>query len=665
MGIFFLQKGERVSSVVAVNIILILGLYILFLIIELVFFSCPLTEGIFFFPLFVIPAVVFSLSLSSIVIIYSKWKSILLLLLIYISLIIYSLVEYYFEPQLFLFNPLVIYFPGLVYNEIFSIDHRILLYTTGLLLASFLILLPKILEEKNKKIFELSNYHFYVPVILIFSFLFIFSDEMGLSTSQQFLKSKFPERIIEQDFEIFIQDKNITDAQKKLLEYKTQFHLNQLEKIFGYKTSKIQIFIFDSDTSKKQLLGDEVADFTKPWLKQIFVTQNSFDQTIKHELAHIFLGERTKNLFKVAAGFNLGLIEGGAMAIEWDWLENTPDYYAAMIRNYSPELDFEQFFNSYSFATQKSSLSYIISGSFSNYLIKKYGLEKFLKFYSDGNFFKVYNSDLKTELNDFQKILNRYEFNVYDSLKVKVLFGGQTLFERKCPRAINRIKFKAKKFLAQKSFAVAEDIFKKIYLRTKDIDAFTNLVRLKFLQRKFNEVIATCNESEYLNSLNGFNSIYLRIYYSLSLARTGEKEKALKLINELKSLNISSSWNVYFDLILFLIEKSDLIEKMTGKNFRNFLIDLKTNFPNESSVLVNDIDNLSSEQLSKVTETYSNNFWILKECFYRYLMLGNFVKANSVIETLKINFSNFNNPEKYQFDLMIFVFEKFKKEAKN
>ncbi|MGB9664871.1 MAG: hypothetical protein ACPL25_08145, partial [Ignavibacteria bacterium] len=356
-------------------------------------------------------------------------------------------------------------------------------------------------------------------------------------------------------------------------------------------------------------------------------------------------------------------IEGGAMAIEWDWLENIPEYYVALIKKFSPELDFNKFFNNYSFATQKSSLSYLISGSFCKYLIDKYGLEKFLNFYRDGNFSLVYGSDLRSELSEFQNKLNQYQFNVVDSLKFKVLFGGQTLFERNCPRAINRLKLKAKKYLSLRSFENAEQIFNKIYSMTKDLEAFTNLVRTKFYQKKFSEILVTCDASNFLNSFNGFNSIYLKIYYSLSLAKIGERERAFGLIMQLKSLNISSKWNAYFDLILFLIENSNFIDEMIGGNYNEFLEYLRSKYPDEISILVNDISNLNKEQLLKVTEAYSNNFWILKDCFYRYLMLDNFVKANSTIEVIEANSLILNDAEKYQLELMRFVLSKITKEV--
>lgn len=660
-GIWLLNRKEKVSTILKLNLILISSLFVVFLLLEFLLFDCPLTEGILFFPIFVISSSLFSLALSSITYSFGKIRSVLFLFFIYFILILYSLTAYYFEPQLFLFNPLMIFFPGLVYNEVFTIETRMVIYSLGISIASISILIAKILDENERRSIKLNKSHFYILPVLIFSLMFILSDNLRLSTSQNFLSRNFPTKIDEKDFEIFIEDKNISEREKQLLIYKTQFHYQWLTQLFGYKTNKVQIFIFKSNSSKKNFLGDEVADFTKPWLNQIFVTEKSFDQTIKHELAHIFLGERTKNIFKVAAGFNLGLIEGGAVAVEWEWLENIPAYYTSMIIRFSPQIEIQSFFNNYTFATQRSSLSYLISGAFCRYLIDNYGLGSFLKFYNDGDFTKVYGLKLSDEINNFLSHLNSFQFSNDDSLKFKVIFGGGTFFEKKCPRAISRIRLKARKFMVERLVDRAEEIFKKIYDRTSDTDAFMNLIRAKFYQKKFNEIIREYNASLHHNTINGFSSIYLKIYYSLSLAKIGESEKAKKIISDLKQLDISSNWNSYFDLLLFLISKPELIDRMINKNFYEFIGELRQNYPNETAILVNDIERLNSSQVEEVIKKYESDFWIYKDCFYRYIMLGNFAKAISLIKKVETEFFNLNDAEKYQLELMRYILQKFNK----
>jgi len=89
-----------------------------------------------------------------------------------------------------------------------------------------------------------------------------------------------------------------------------------------------------------------------------------------------------------------------------------------------------------------------------------------------------------------------------------------------------------------------------------------------------------------------------------------------------------------------------------------YLEDLKKKFSEETSILVNDLENLNDQELDKVLQTYRYNPWILKDCFYRYIMLGNFTKANSIIEMINNEFPEINEAFQYQLDLMTFILEK-------
>jgi len=59
---------------------------------------------------------------------------------------------------------------------------------------------------------------------------------------------------------------------------------------------------------------------------------------------------------------------------------NNIDYLASLAYNNKYKANLNKLFDRFSFFIQTSSLSYIYAGSFSKYLIKKYGINKFEKF---------------------------------------------------------------------------------------------------------------------------------------------------------------------------------------------------------------------------------------------------------------------------------------------
>lgn len=649
--IYFERKNKNLLRFISGLIIIQLLVFVIFIFIELLVCDCPLTNGIFFFPLFSITVTVFWSSVSILVINLFDKFILLILLLVYFFFLAYSLFEYYFEPQLFLYNPLIIFFPGLVYNDFFELNSSILIYCISLLIGSLSILFLYLLKTKIRLNQNSQNQLKIIPII-VYSLLFAISNQIGLSTDQLKLKSHFSTQINDGRIKIYFESNNISKITQLIFLEKTKFHFNQLSQQLKYDIPDVEIFIFNSDESKKRMLGDEKADFTKPWLNQIYVTTNSFDQTIKHELAHIFLGKCTNNLFKIAADFNLTLIEGGAMALEWEWLENEPLYYAALINKFLFPVNPEKLFNTYSFITNLSSISYIYSGSFIKHLIDKYGIEKFLVFYRTNDFYLSYQNDLQNEIRVFQNKLEVIPLSFEDSLKALVLFGGKSMFYNNCPRSFARLSKEGQNLFIQKNFNEAEQIFLKLYNKTNNIKYLANLVRCKIYNKKFADVIKLIENSQWNNEIHTINSIYLKIFYALSLAKIGEHQKASSEIDLLKKLKISSDWSNYFDLIEFISLRPEYILKMTDLSYNQLLKILLKNFPEENIVLKNSIHLLEPEQLEIVIKNNSDDFWALELCFFRYIELANFVKAQDLIHLIKTNLSDLNQVHNYHLNMM-------------
>lgn len=652
--IYLKRKNKVLLRFISGLIIIQLLLFVAFILIELYVCDCLLTNGIFFFPLFSITVTIFWSSVSILVINLFDEYRLLIMLLIYFFFVAYSLIEYYFEPQLFLYNPLFIFFPGLVYNDFFELNSSILIYCISLLIGSLSIISLHLLRIKNR-INQTSQNLLKIVPFLIYSLLFVISNQIGLSTDQFKLKSHFSDHLKEGGVKIYFESNNISKINQLLYLEKTKFHLDQLRQQLKYDIPYVEIYIFNSDESKKRMLGDEKADFTKPWLNQIFVTINSFDQTIKHELAHVFLGKSTDNLFKVAKDFNLTLIEGGAMALEWEWLENEPVYYAALINKFLSPLNQEKLFSTYSFITNLSSISYIYSGSIIKHLIDKYGLKKFLVFYRTNDFYQSYQNDLADEIRDFQNKLESISLTNEDSLKALVLFGEKSMFYNSCPRAFARLLREGQNLFNQRNFNEAEQIFLKLYNESNDIKYLVNLVRCKFYQKKFDDVIKLIENSQWNAQIHTINSIYLKIFYALSLAKIGDHRKAKTEIELLQKLKISSNWANYIDLIEFISLRPEYILKMTDLSYNQLLKILLKNFPEENIVLKNSIHLPEFEQLEKVIKDNSNDFWTLELCFFRYIELANFVKAQDLIHLIKTNFSDLNQVQNYHLNLMDYV----------
>lgn len=78
--------------------------------------NCSLLEGIEFYFVFTGVAVVFGTSIGFLSFFLNKKYSPIIFVLFFLTIFIWSVVVYYFHPQLFLFNPIYGFFPGFVYD---------------------------------------------------------------------------------------------------------------------------------------------------------------------------------------------------------------------------------------------------------------------------------------------------------------------------------------------------------------------------------------------------------------------------------------------------------------------------------------------------------------------------------------------------------------------
>ena len=91
---------------------------------------------------------------------------------------------------------------------------------------------------------------------------------------------------------------------------------NRLKSLKVKPSKKINVYLFNNRKQKKEIFGAGNADVAKPWQYAVYISADSWERTLKHELVHIFTAEFGVGIFRVSAGFNPALIEGIAEAIE-------------------------------------------------------------------------------------------------------------------------------------------------------------------------------------------------------------------------------------------------------------------------------------------------------------------------------------------------------------
>ena len=631
-------------------------------------YSCSIIDGFLFYFVITVPSYLIGISLGIVSFSISKRYNYIIFFSLYVLILFIPIAEFYFNPQVFFFNPIFGYFPGTIYDENISISTKLVLYRVlnlTFFISIFVILINK-LEIKKYSSLILTGFLF---ISLIFLFL---SPQFGFSTTKKSLSDHLNKRIETEHFVIHY-PKSLDEKEIKKISLYHEFYYSRLTNFFKLELkNKIDSFVFKNNTEKGNYFGSANADVAKPWLDEIYTTIGSYNNTLEHEIAHIFSASFGTTLFKVADGINPAMIEGIAVAASPFYNDNCVDYMAALAMTNGYKVNIKKLFVGANFFSQNSSLSYIYSGSFIKYIIENYGISKFKQYYSNSDFENIYKinfEEVKEGYNNYLKTIETKQ----DSSKAKYYFGRQTIFTRVCPRYVSKTLDDASKAFLDKDYNLSIKKYLKILEKTNNYFALIGYTNVSLELNKINNAIDKIekNLKDYLNTSYYYNLIFkLADIYSLS----DFKNKADSLYSKIIKENPNNWLLQLSEQRLFLLYQSENIkEYLQNSPKENYRLLLKLIDKNNINILLPSVIRLSIISNIKYETFYNDlreilNSESLNSSFVlNYLsmyMLDNFdfVNAEKMLDkAIKLNINKYNvSLLKYNLEKISWMEEHFK-----
>ncbi|WP_297842352.1 tetratricopeptide repeat protein [Ignavibacterium sp.] len=442
---------------------------------------CSFWFGISFYLTLSVVSYILSFFLSEIIFrSFLKYHKIFFIIA-FVILALIPIAEIYFNPQIYFYSPIIGFFPGTIYDEDLSVNSTLLIYR-GLNLVyfgTFFLFLRKNFI-KNKLLTILS----FIIIAILFIF---FSSEFGFATSHDKLKSILNSRIESENFVLNYDEEIIDSSEIKIIILNHEYYFEKLKRELGFcPEEKIVSFLFNDRMQKKNFFGSEQADVAKPWLNEIYLSRDSWESTLNHELVHIFSAEIGAGIFKLADSFNPALIEGFAEAIDNAYDDIDLHLLASAAYHYGFIIFIPDLFSGLNFFKSFSGLSYLYAGSFSKYLIEKYDIESFSLFYHSGNTNKAFGKSLDELSDEYIEFLKSQKI-LLSKNQIEYYFGRQSIFQRVCPRQIASDLKEAEKLILNKKYSEAENLFTKILNKTSSYSALIGLVNIYIEQKKFDE----------------------------------------------------------------------------------------------------------------------------------------------------------------------------------
>lgn len=407
--------------------------------------DCNATSEIFLYFIFVIPSFLYGIAIGRLN--YGNNGFILKVLtpLIFLAAsVIIIAIELYHNPQMYFYEFIVSYFPGTIYDELVEVDSKLILFRLVTVLIAGAIFLVSSLRIKL-----IWKYLIILGALTVFAF---FKPMLGFSTSEQVLEHKLNKKIETSHFLIYA-DISVPDVSLGYYAGLHEFYFSELSDILkGKFNGKISSFIYANASRKRKLFGAGNADVAKPWLKQIYITANSVEKTLKHELSHVILGMFGSRPLLLPSNYNPMIIEGFATALTNNFMDFSVEYPVklAIDNGFAGQLLKDK--SGLDFFTVNPLLSYSYSGSFIKYLFQNRGYTQTLNTYKSGNLNSLEGfGDLRNEhINFLTNLPSIKNIDLAD-----YLFGSPPIIKKKCIRSIAKYRQKGWDELEKKNYSEA------------------------------------------------------------------------------------------------------------------------------------------------------------------------------------------------------------------
>lgn len=538
--------------------------FIIIIIYSLITSFCSFSDGILFYSVITIPSVFIGLTLGLFVTYISDRYQLPIFLIIILLLVIIPVCEIYIYPQVYFYNPLITYFPGTIYDEALSVSWSMILYRIiNLSFACFVLYL--VLGDTGRK-HKLRNT---TGIIFSAAVLIFLSPRLGFTTDYRTLNDLLPNKV-DSDNIILHLPESFPEDQSNLIQLHAQYYFQSLkESVKELPAKKMEIFLFENREQKKKYFGSGNADVAKPWLYQVYLSRESWHNTLKHEMAHIFSAEFGSTVFKLADWFNPFLIEGFAASQDPFRDELHIDYLSGLAFLKFEELQINHLLEGFNFFGTNSSLTYTYAGSFSKYLIDSFGISKFKEFYSNVDFLKVYGMSSDSIISGFRSYLQDLDI-VRNDHRANYYFGRLSIIQKVCPRSIGNLLRRGWEHVENAKIDDAKSVFTEVLNKTPNYSAIIGLAECYETQDSISEAITLIEKS-----IDSFNNSPFYYHLNLKLADLysikSDYAKALKLYSELSHQKPSISIDIFTQLRIKLLENNIirdflLAEKLTKYN---------------------------------------------------------------------------------------------------
>jgi hypothetical protein len=450
--------------------------------------NCALVDGLMFYISVVVPTATVGTLLGVAIGIHAKRKRqrIVWLVIVWVATLAIGFIPGYFSAQIFSFGWQYGYFPGFVWDEAMELRHG---YWPSRIeqvseLILFLSLTRSVRRMRSVRIAQVAS--LLVLVFIVGSRIRIdapAADERGYSAENGSTRP-LSYTIEIGPVRVHFPGNMLTAEQLQELRYDVAKDMREIRSYYHLPPSnrQIDVYLYASTKELEEYVGTRNASISKPWQSTLHIARENLG-SLKHELTHVVLAEYGNLPFGVS--YSTGLTEGAAEAAspEYDGIRSIHELAASILAmkfagGITDVISFT------GFASNASSKSYVLAGSFSSYLIERFGPTTFLRTYTSLHYEQQCGASLEALEEDWKNYLKQFSpvLTPNDSLRLRYYFDRRSIIAEPCLRRIGKLMRNARTSFDKHDFVEADSLFASVVAESGRLDALRgriySLIRL-------------------------------------------------------------------------------------------------------------------------------------------------------------------------------------------
>ncbi len=358
-----------------------------------------------------------------------------------------------FQPPVFLFNPLVGYFAGPIYDGHIPVGGRYLVARAIDLCVALAFL-------------ALAWWRLRLVPAWIATLIAAFAigalgarPSLGIRPNRELIRQALGSCLETPNFRIHYDARSITPDEIEALAIDHEWQLRRISALLGTDPPRMRIgsYIYPDADTKKRWIGAGQTSLEDPIAHEFHINAApSPHPVLAHELAHVL--STPIGLPGIGISARFGLVEGLASALgdrPRDRLTLHQRAGALRMLELLPEI--ETIAGAVGFWTEAGPRAYAAMGSFVRWLLETRGPGLFARAYRWGEFESAYGEPLRNLIEGWDRFLEEVDLSEEDLRYAELLFQRPSILNRRCAHAVARHEHAAAALARSGRYAAAAD----------------------------------------------------------------------------------------------------------------------------------------------------------------------------------------------------------------